>query len=175
LLRYGRIRTGYRFANRQNLGLSRRSPLDFSDDWSVGYARRGHGHEPVLAPQTIDQSTFPRAQHLLRQREKISEGPNQIRALREIRLYKSRPDWRVHFKNAIGKFFNPHDLVHLEKTANAAFALKRAIIAPRTGIGKQIFLSYEQSIFYSLDQLEKAALDTVPGKVSGPSEPIRFS
>jgi hypothetical protein len=34
-------------------------------------------------------------------------------------------------------------------------SLKRAIIAPNTGIGKQSFLSYEQTIFYSLDQLEK--------------------
>ena len=155
MLRYGRVRTGNRSANRQNLGLSRRSPLDFSDDRSVGCARRGHGHEPVLAPQTINQSAFPRAQHLLRQREKIPEGPYQIRALHKIRLYISRPDRRVHFKNAIGKFFNPHDLVHLEKTAYAAFALKRAIIAPRKGIGKQSFLPYEQTIFYSLDQLEK--------------------
>jgi len=139
LFRYSRIRNRYRFANRQNFCLSPRPPLDFSDHRSIGSARRGHRYEPVLAPQTINQSAFPRAQHLLRQREKIPEGPYQIRALHKIRLHISRPDRRVHSKNAIGKFFNPHDLVHLEKTAYAAFALKRAIIAPRTGIGKQSF------------------------------------
>ena len=157
MFRYAGVRTGYRSANRHNLSLSRRSPLDFSDHRSIGCARRGHRYEPVLAPQTINQSAFPRAQHLLRQREKIPEGPYQIRALHKIRLHISRPDRRVHSKNAIGKFFNPHDLVHLEKTAYAAFALKRAIIAPRTGIGKQSFYLKEQTIFYSLDQLEKKA------------------
>jgi hypothetical protein len=42
-----------------------------------------------------------------------------------------------------------------KKTAYAAFALKRAIIAPSSGIGKQSFYLKEQTIFYSLDQLEK--------------------
>jgi len=94
---------------------------------------------------------------LLRQREKIPEGPYQIRALHKIRLYISRPDRRVHFKNAIGEFFNPHDLVHLEKkTACAAFALKRAIIAPSSGIGKQFFYLLEQTIFYSWINLRKS-------------------
>jgi hypothetical protein len=155
LLRYGRIRTRYRFTHRQNLGQSRRSPLDFSDDRSIGCARRGHGYEPVLAPQTIDQSAFPRAQHLLRQREKIPEGPYQIRALHKIRLYISGSDRRVHFKNAIGEFFNPHILVHLEKTAYAAFALKRAIIAPSSGIGKQSFYLKEQNIYVAWINLRK--------------------
>ena len=155
MLRYSRIRTRYRFANRQNLCMSRRSPLDFSDDRSIGCACRGHGYEPVLAPQAINQSAFPRTQHLLRQREKIPEGPYQIRALHKIRLYISRPDRRVHFKNAIGEFFNPHNLVHLEKTAYAAFALKRAIIAPSSGIGKQSFYLKEQIICVSWINLRK--------------------
>jgi hypothetical protein len=135
--------------------MSRRSPLDFSDHRSVGRARRGHGHEPVLAPQAINQSAFPRAQHLLRQRKKIPEGPYQIRALRKIRLYISGPDRRVHFKNAIGEFFNPHSLFHLEKTADAAFALKRAIIAPNSGIGKQSFYLKEQIIYVAWINLRK--------------------
>jgi hypothetical protein len=42
-----------------------------------------------------------------------------------------------------------------KKTAYAAFALKRAIIAPRMGIGKQSFYLNEQTIFDSPDQLEK--------------------
>ena len=155
MFRHGRVRTRYRFSNRQNLGQSRCSPLDFSDDRSIGRARRGHGYEPVLAPQTINQSAFPRAQHLLRQREKIPEGPHQIRALYKIRLYISGPDRRVHSKNAIGEFFNPHNLVHLEKTAYAAFALKRAIIAPNSGIGKQSFYLKEQIICVSWINLRK--------------------
>jgi len=141
LFRSSRLRTGNRFANRQNLCLSRRSPLDSPDDRSVGCARCGQGYEPVLGPQTINQSALPGAQHLLRQREKIAERPHQRRALREIRLYVSRPDRRVHFKNAIGEFFNPHDLANLGKTANSAFALKRAIIAPGTGHWEAVFLS----------------------------------
>jgi hypothetical protein len=155
LLRYRRVRSRYRFANRQNLCLSWRSPLDFSDDRSVVCARRGHGYKPVLAPQTINQSAFPRAQHLLRQREKIPEGPYQIHALHKIRLYVSRPDRRVHFKNAIGEFFNPHNLFHLEKTAYAAFALERAIIAPSSGIGKQSFYLKEQNIYVAWINLRK--------------------
>jgi len=63
---------------------------------------------------------------LLGQREKISERPYQVRAFYKIRLYVSRPDWRIQFKNAIGEFFNPHILVlaHLKETAHSAFALK---------------------------------------------------
>ena len=156
MLRYGGTRTRYRFSNRQNLGQSRRSPLDFSDDRSIGCARRGHRYEPVLAPQAINQSAFPRAQHLLRQREKIPEGPYQISALHKIRLYISRSDRRVHFKNAIGEFFNPHNLVHLEKTAYTASALKRAIIAPNTGIGKQSFYLKEQIIYVAGINLRKS-------------------
>jgi hypothetical protein len=37
--------------------------------------------------------------------------------------------------------------------------LKRAIIAPSSGIGKQSFYLNEQTIFFSLDQLEKKAGD----------------
>ena len=156
MLRHGRIRTRYRFANRQNFCMNRWSPLDHSDDRSIGCARCGHGYEPVLAPQAIDQSAFPRAQHLLRQREKIPEGPYQIRALHKIRLYISRPDRRVHFKNAIGEFFNPHKLFHLgKKTAYAGFALKRAIIAPSSGIGKQSFYLKEQNIYVAGINLRK--------------------
>jgi hypothetical protein len=59
--------------------------------------------------------------------------------LREIRLYVSRPDRRVQLKNAIGEFFNPHDLAHLEKTANSAFPLEWAIIAPGMGHWEAIF------------------------------------
>jgi len=92
---------------------------------------------------------------LLRQREKIPEGPYQIRALHKIRLYISRPDRRVHSKNAIGEFLNPHILVHLEKTAYAAFALKRAIIAPNSGIGKQSFYLKQQNIYVSRINLRK--------------------
>jgi hypothetical protein len=42
-----------------------------------------------------------------------------------------------------------------KKTTYAAFALKRAIIAPSSGIGKQSFYLKEQTIYFSLDQLEK--------------------
>jgi hypothetical protein len=42
-----------------------------------------------------------------------------------------------------------------KKTAYAAFALKRAIIAPSSGIGKQFFYLNEQTIFYSPDHFEK--------------------
>jgi len=53
--------------------------------------------------------------------------------LREIRLYISRTDRRVQFKNAIGEFFNPHDSARLEKAPNFAFAFKAGIIAPEAG------------------------------------------
>jgi hypothetical protein len=140
LLACGGIRTGNRFANRHNLGLSPRSSLNSSDYWSVGRAHCGQGYEPVLAPQTINQSAFPRAQDWLRQREEISECPNQIRALHEIRLYISRTDRRVQFKNAIGEFFNPHDSARLKKAPNFAFAFKAGIIAPEAGHWEAIFL-----------------------------------
>jgi hypothetical protein len=115
----------------------------------VGNVGSGEGHEPVLAPQTINQSAFPREQHWLREREKIPERPNQICALQEIRLYVSRPDRRIQFKDAAGEFFNPHDLAHLGKMANFAFALKRALLHLRGDIGKQTF-TWEQIIFACL-------------------------
>jgi hypothetical protein len=120
--------------------LSRRSPLDSSNDWPVGRARCGQGYEPVPAPQTINQSMFPRAQHLLRQREKIPECPNQIRALQEIRLYISRTDRRVQFKNAIGEFFNPHDWAHLEGT-QLRLCFQNAHYCTRGGaLGSNLFI-----------------------------------
>lgn len=114
LLRHGWLRTGYRFASRQNLCLIRHSPLDSSNDNDrpVMCSDRGQRYKFVLAPQAINQSAFARAQHLLRQREKIPERPHQIRALHQIWLQVSRPDGRFQFKHAIGKFFNPHKLAH---------------------------------------------------------------
>ena len=85
--RGGRSGNGFaRFANWENFRLHRSSPFDSADDRPVGNVRGGQGDEFVLAPQTIDQSELPRAQHWLRQGEKIPERPNQIRALHEIRL-----------------------------------------------------------------------------------------
>jgi hypothetical protein len=111
LLCNGRGRSRHRFAN-GHLRRTWRSPFDSSNDNDrpVVGANRGHGYKPVLTPQMIDQSAFPRVQHLLWKGEEISESPYQICALQEIRLYISRPDRRVQFKNAIGEFFNPHDL-----------------------------------------------------------------
>ncbi len=91
LLRDRRCRSGNWFANgwfanRENFRLNRSSPFDSSDDRFVGKVRGGQGDEPVFAPQTIDQSELPRAQHWLRQGKKIPERPNQRCALHEIRL-----------------------------------------------------------------------------------------
>ena len=144
LLRCSRLRTGFanrRFAKGQNLGLNGRSTLDSSDHRPVGRARCGQGYEPVLAPQTINQSAFPRTQHLLWQREKIPERPNQVRALREIRLYVSRTDRCVQRKNTIGEFFNPHVHPTWKRRPTPPLLLKRAIIAPQMGHWEAIFLS----------------------------------
>lgn len=143
LLRHRWLRTRYRFASRQNFCLSRYSPLDSSNDNDrpVMCSDGGQRYKFVLAPQTVNQSAFARAEHLLRQREKIPERPHQIRALRQIWLQVSRPDGRFQFKHAIGQFFNPHKLVTLGKTAHTALVLKRAIIAPGTGHWEAIFLS----------------------------------
>jgi hypothetical protein len=146
-----------RFAKRQHLGLSRRAPLDFSDNRPIVRAHYRHRHEPVLVQQTIDQAELPRAQNLLRQREKISERPNQISALHEIRLYISRTDGRVQFQNAIGKFFNPHVLPTWKKLLNPTVS-KWDIIAPRTGHWEAIFLSLSTNYLYRLFQVEKSGL-----------------
>ena len=153
--RGGGLRTGHRFPNGHNLCLSRHSPLDSSDDRYVVCTHCGHGHEVIFAPQTINQSALPGAQHLLRQREKIAERPHQRRALREIRLYVSRPDRRVHFKNAIGKFFHPHKLAHPGKTANSAVGVKAGHYFTRDGaLGSNLFI-LGTNCFRCLDQLEK--------------------
>jgi len=47
-------------------------------------------------------------------------------------------------------------LVHLEKTAYTASALKRAIIAPKMGIGKQSFYLKEQIICVAWINLRKS-------------------
>ncbi len=78
---------------------------------------------------------------MLWQREKIPEGPYQICALHKIRLYISRPDRRVHFKNAIGKFFNPHDLVHLEKDDLCRLCAEAGNYCTKFGHWEAIFLS----------------------------------
>jgi hypothetical protein len=133
LLRYGGRGIGNRFANRHYLGLGRRTPLNSSDHRSVGCARCGKRHEPVLAPQTINQSTFARAQHLVWQREKISERPYQVCAFYKVRLYISNPDRRVQFKNTIGEFFNPHILPQHKKGSLFVFALKAGHYCTKDG------------------------------------------
>ena len=167
MLRYGWFRTGHRFPNGHNLCLSRHSPLDSSDDRSVVCTHCGHGREVVLPPQAINQSAFPRTQHLLWQREKISKRPNQIRALHEIRLYVSRPDRRVQFNDAITEFFNPHDLPTWKRRPTPPLLLKRAIIAPLMGQCEVNFRG-GRIYFHCLDQIEKKppdgglALSTIP-------------
>ena len=170
-----RCRTGHgfasrRFAQRQNLGVRRSSPLDPSDDRSVERARYGQGHEPVLAPQTINQSKFPRAQHLLRQREKIPERPNQIYALHKIRFYVSRPDRRVQFKYAAGEFFNPHDLVHLGKDGQLSLYFQSGLLLHhRRGNGKQSFYFHEQTIGLAWINLRKGKPgERLPGELGFP-------
>jgi hypothetical protein len=98
----------------------RYSPLDSSDDGLVGRAHRGYGHKFVFAPQTIDQSPFPWAQHLLGQRGEVPENPQQICALSEAGLNISRPDQRINLQNAAGEFFNPHTLACLDDTVEIA-------------------------------------------------------
>lgn len=112
LFRHSRLGLGHRLAHRQNFCRGGGSPFDPSDHRFFRSAHGGHGYKPAFPPQTIHQSTLPRAQHLLRQRGKVSERPHQIRALRETWLYISRPDRRIYFQNAIGEFFNPHGLAH---------------------------------------------------------------
>ena len=144
LRRSSRVRTGYRFPyrctpNRYDLGLSRRASLNPSDDRSVGSSCCGKGYEPVLGPKTINQAAFPWVKHLLWQREKISERPNQERTLQKIRLYVTTPGRRVQFNNSIDKFFNPHALPYLARSVNELF-FKGGIIAPQAGHWEAIFL-----------------------------------
>ena len=126
------------FSNWQNFGLSWRAPFHSSDDRTLVRARNHASDEPVFITESINQSYFPRTQHLLRQRTKIAKSPHQISALHKIRLNISRSDRRVQLQNAIGKFVNPHRPVTLN-AAKAAAAMKRALLHHRRGIGKQSF------------------------------------
>ena len=59
----------------------------------------------------------------------MPEHPHQIRALFEIQPNVSGADRGIHLENALGEFFNPHDLPYLGNMA----LLRRAIIAPEAG------------------------------------------
>jgi hypothetical protein len=80
-------------------------------------------------------------QDLLRQRDEISECPNQISALQKIRLHKARTDGCVHLYNAIGEFFNPHNPFPPEQLPIHPSSPRLVIIAPNMGRWEVIFIA----------------------------------